>query len=139
MGPLITCGTRALDLLLDGSPARIPPPGRFARRNPCPWTVHPLDPSPWTIRPPDPSPWTVRSPDLSPCDFFLFGRLKRDLRGRTFGQREALEEEVRRVCHRIIQRDEYTQAMENLLKRWRKCVAVHGDYVEKVRADKEIE
>ena len=79
------------------------------------------------------------SPDLSPCDFFLFGRLKRELRGRTFGQREALEEEVRRVCHRIIQRDEYTQAMENLLKRWRKCVAVHGDYVEKVRADNEID
>ena len=71
------------------------------------------------------------SPDLSPCDFFLFGRLKRELRGRTFGQREALEKEVRRVCHRIIQRDEYKQAMESLLKRWRKCVAVHGDYVEK--------
>ena len=79
------------------------------------------------------------SPDLSPCDFFLFGRLKRELRGRTFGQREALEKEVRRVCHRIIQRDEYKQAMESLLKRWRKCVAVHGDYVEKVRADNEIE
>ena len=79
------------------------------------------------------------SPDLSPYDFFLFGRLKRELRGRTFGQREALAKEVRRVCHRIIQRDDYTQAMESLLKRWRKCVAVHGDYVEKVRDDNEIE
>ena len=79
------------------------------------------------------------SPDLSPCDFFLFGRLKKELRGRTFDQRDSLEDEVRRVFHLIIQRDEYTRAMENLLKRWRKCIAVHGDYVEKISADNETE
>ena len=62
-------------------------------------------------------------------------RLKKELRGRTFDQRDSLEDEVRRVCHRIVQRDEYTRAMENLFQCWRKCIAVHGDYVEKISAD----
>ena len=73
------------------------------------------------------------SPDLSPCDFFLFGRLKRELRGHTFHDREELEQEVKRVCQRLINKDEYENAMRNLVKRWRKCVALGGDYVEKLK------
>ena len=72
------------------------------------------------------------SPDLSPCDFFLFGRLKKMIRGRHFEDRQALEKEVRRICYREIQMEEYSKAMEDLIRRWQKCVSVHGDYVEKV-------
>ena len=79
------------------------------------------------------------SPDLSPCDFFLFGRLKRELRGRNFEQRQDLEAEVRHVCHRVIRRDEYAEAMQNLVKRWQKCIAVGGEYVEKMKVENDDE
>lgn len=72
------------------------------------------------------------SPDLSPCDFFLFGLLKRKLRGRQFRSREELEKEVKQICHREIKTDEYEKAMRDLIHRWEKCIAINGDYVEKV-------
>ena len=54
------------------------------------------------------------------------------IRGRRFEDREVLENEVRRICYREIQTEEYSKAMEDLIRRWQKCVSVRGDYVEKV-------
>ena len=54
------------------------------------------------------------------------------IRGRHFEDRQALENEVRRICFREIKMEEYRKAMEDLIRRWQKCVSVRGYYVEKV-------
>lgn len=71
------------------------------------------------------------SPDLAPADFAIFPQLKRHLRGRVYDNRDHLEEEVRRVLFYGISRQCYADAIDGMIKRWEKCVAAGGDYVEK--------
>ncbi len=70
------------------------------------------------------------SPDLSPCDFWLFGRLKKDIRGIHFGSiaavKEAVEEQIA-----LIPSAEYERAMlVSWPKRWRRCLDEQGNYFE---------
>ncbi len=81
----------------------------------------------WT-RLPQPS----YSPDLAPSDFWLFSRLKRNLKGVCFPSladlREAVSDEIAAIpaleyCHAI---------MVSWPKRWRSCLQEHGNYFEGV-------
>ena len=70
------------------------------------------------------------SPDLSPCDFWLFGRLKKDIRGIHFRNlavvKEAVEEQIASIPS-----EEYRHMMVvSWPKRWRKCLAEQGNYFE---------
>ena len=69
------------------------------------------------------------SPDLAPCDFFLFPRLKKVLKGHRF---EATEDIKRNSTKTLlyIPKDEFAKCFQRWQKRWAKCVATEGNYVE---------
>jgi len=69
------------------------------------------------------------SPDLAPCDFFLFPRLKKVLKGHGF---EATEDIKRNSTKTLldIPKEELAKCFQHWQKRWAKCVAAEGNYVE---------
>lgn len=70
------------------------------------------------------------SPDLAPSDFFLFPRLKSDLRGKTF----STDDDVIQAVEDFLQgcdKSWYREGLMMLEKRWTKCIELRGDYVEK--------
>jgi len=69
------------------------------------------------------------SPDRAPCDFFLFPRLKKVLKGHRF---EAMEDIKRNSTKTLldIQKEELEKCFQEGQKRWAKCVAAEGNYVE---------
>ncbi len=69
------------------------------------------------------------SPDLAPCDYFLFPRLKAELRGRKFRGVAELQTAVKQALKSIPQED-YRAALETLPVRWMKCVKNGGQYFE---------
>ena len=69
------------------------------------------------------------SPDLAPCDFFLYPRLKKVLKGHWF---EATEDIKRNSMKTLldIPKEEFAKCFQQWQKRWPKCVAGEGNYVE---------
>lgn len=70
------------------------------------------------------------SPDLAPSDFFLFPRLKMDLRGRKF----STDDDVILAVEDFLEGCDKSWFCEGLMmleKRWTKCIELKGDYVEK--------
>ena len=71
------------------------------------------------------SPYT---PDLAPSNFYLFPKLKTNLRGRNFGSNESVIDAVNEY---LGDQDEDNFEGKNKLKqRWRKCIKMKGDYIE---------
>ena len=71
------------------------------------------------------------SPDLVPSDYYIFPKIKKELRGYYF----ARDDDVMNAVDHFL-RDQngtfYTEGILRLLHyRWTKCVNVGGDYVEK--------
>ena len=75
-------------------------------------------------------PHPPHSPDLAPSDFHLFGPLKRHLAGQRFEDDDDLIEEVtswlRSLDEKFLRDGIYSR-----VQRWKKCLDLHGDYVEK--------
>jgi len=69
------------------------------------------------------------SPDLAPSDFFLFPRLKKVMKGHQF---EATEDIKRNSTKTLldISKEEFAKCSQQWQKRWAKCVAAEGNYVE---------
>ncbi len=69
------------------------------------------------------------SPDLSPYDYFLFPKLKLELKGTKF---DTIDDIMRGVTTKLkgILEAAFAEAMERLLNRANRCIAVHGDYFE---------
>ena len=67
------------------------------------------------------------SPDLAPCDFFLFPRLKRPMKGRRFATIEEIKPESLRELKDIPQ-SAYEKCFEDWKKRWHKCIISKEDY-----------
>lgn len=69
------------------------------------------------------------SPDLAPCDFFLFPKLKRPMKGRRFATIEEIKtaslEELK-----AISKSDYEKCFEDWKKRRHKCIVSEGDYFE---------
>jgi hypothetical protein len=65
------------------------------------------------------------SPDLAPCDFFLFPKLKKVLKGHRF---ETMEDIKRNLTKTLldISKEEFAKCFQ----RWAKCVAAEGNYVD---------
>jgi len=68
------------------------------------------------------------SPDVAPCDFFLFDRVKKPLRGTRFNSRKEMEKS--KMALMVIPTIEFHKCCESWIKRWHKCVAVDGEYFE---------
>ena len=65
------------------------------------------------------------SPDLAPCDFCLFPKL----RGCRYETIEEMKEAVTKVIDTLTQED-FHGALQKLLERYNKGIAVGGDYFE---------
>lgn len=69
------------------------------------------------------------SPDLAPCDFFLFPKLKRPMKGRRFATIEEIKtaslEELK-----AIPKSAYEKCFDDWKNRWHKCIVSEGDYFE---------
>ena len=69
------------------------------------------------------------SPDLAPCDFFLFPRLKRPMKGRRFATIEEIKTESLREL-KDIPKSAYQKCFEDWRKCWHKCIISEGDCFE---------
>jgi len=72
------------------------------------------------------------SPDLASCDFFLFDRLKKSLRGTRFESVEAIIAIKQKSLEALmaIQKIDFQKGFEEWVKRWHKCIKADGDYFE---------
>ena len=74
------------------------------------------------------------SPDLASCDFFLFQKLKKPMKGRRFATIEEIKtaslEELK-----AIQKSAFQKWFEDWKKRWHKSIISKGDYFEGDKID----
>jgi len=69
------------------------------------------------------------SPDLAPCDFFLFPKMKLQLKGRHFDRVEEIQRESQNVLGTLREQD-FQHAFQQWQRRWDRCVAAQEDYFE---------
>ena len=69
------------------------------------------------------------SPELAPCDFWLFPKLKENIRGCRYETNEDMKEAVTKVFNTLTQ-DDFHGAFQKLLEWYNKCIASGGDYFE---------
>ena len=70
------------------------------------------------------------SPDLAPSDFFLFPKLKDYLKGNRYETDEDVKNAVLSWC-RDKTADFFADGIQQVVRRWRRCIERDGDYVEK--------
>ena len=70
------------------------------------------------------------SPDLAPSDFYLFGHLKRFLKGKHFVNIDALRDATEDFFSSCTP-EFFEKAFDDLIRRWKKCIELKGLYVEK--------
>lgn len=75
-------------------------------------------------------PHPAYSPDLAPSDFHLFPNLKKHLGGQKFLTNEEVEAAVN-LYFEDLEESFFKTGMEALESRWKKCIELNGDYVEK--------
>ena len=78
-------------------------------------------------------PWTgvyFTVHNLVPSDCHLFGPPKDALRGRRFTSDEEVEEAVHEWLA-ARPKTFFSEGIQKLLERWNKCIAKHGEYIEK--------
>jgi hypothetical protein len=68
--------------------------------------------------------------NLTPSDCHLFGPLKDALRGRRFTSDEGVKEAVHEWLA-AQPKTFFSEGIQKLLDRWNKCIAKHGEYIEK--------
>ena len=66
------------------------------------------------------------SPDLAPCDFWLFSKLKRPLRGHHFNTIEEIQAESKKAL-KAIPEIEFNKCFDDWKKRWHKWIISGGD------------
>ncbi|UYV76286.1 hypothetical protein LAZ67_13003262 [Cordylochernes scorpioides] len=69
------------------------------------------------------------SPDLAPCDFFLFPKLKRPMKGRRYASLDEIKTASKEELKKIFKND-LLKCFEDWKNRWHKCIISHGDYFE---------
>lgn len=69
------------------------------------------------------------SPDLAPADFFLFPKVKRELKGEYFRNTDAVLEKFNTLVAAITP-DEWRSCFHNWFQRMDKCLAMNGEYFE---------
>ena len=74
------------------------------------------------------------SPDLAPCDFFLFPKLKRPMKGRRYATIEEIKTASLEELNKITKND-FFKCFEDWKKRWQKCIISAGDYFEGDKID----
>ncbi|UYV68230.1 SRM [Cordylochernes scorpioides] len=70
------------------------------------------------------------SPDLPPCDFFLFPKLKRPMKGRRYATLDEIKTASKEELKKIEKKKDFLKCFEDWKNRWHKCIISHGDYFE---------
>ncbi|QQP52895.1 Putative mariner transposase [Caligus rogercresseyi] len=70
------------------------------------------------------------SPDLAPSDYFLFPNLKKWLAGKRFYSNNEIVSQTN-TYFEDLEKSYFLEGIKFLEKRWTKCIALKGDYVEK--------
>ncbi|KAG5320804.1 MOS1T transposase, partial [Pseudoatta argentina] len=68
--------------------------------------------------------------DLAPSDFYLFPKLKESLGGHHFNSNDEMNDFVK-LFFKKQGTDFYKLGLSKLQNRYKKCIQVQGDYVEK--------
>lgn len=76
------------------------------------------------------------SPDLAPCDFWLFPKIKKDLRGKIFTSNEEIINAVNVEIEKL-QKEDFESCFERWIYRLKKCIEINGNYVEKLKKDED--
>jgi histone-lysine N-methyltransferase SETMAR len=76
-------------------------------------------------------PHPAYSPDLAPSDYHLFGPLKKPLRGIHFETVNDLRSAVNKWI-KVTPAEFYAAGLRKLTDRWRKCIDLKGEYIEKI-------
>ncbi|UYV79212.1 hypothetical protein LAZ67_17001536 [Cordylochernes scorpioides] len=74
-------------------------------------------------------PQPPHSPDLAPCDFFLFPKLKRPMKGRRYATLDEIKTASKEELKKIF-KNYFLKCFEDCKNRWHKCIISHGDYFE---------
>ncbi|UYV84344.1 hypothetical protein LAZ67_X001901, partial [Cordylochernes scorpioides] len=74
-------------------------------------------------------PQPTYSPDLAFCDFFLFPKLKRPMKGRRYATLDEIKTASKEGLKKILKND-FLKCFEDWKNRWHKCIISHGDYFE---------
>ncbi|UYV73075.1 hypothetical protein LAZ67_10001747 [Cordylochernes scorpioides] len=69
------------------------------------------------------------SPYLTPCDFFLFPKLKRPMKGRRYATLDEIKTASKEELKKIFKND-FLKCFEDWKNRWHKCIISNGDYFE---------
>ena len=69
------------------------------------------------------------SSDMAPCDFSLFPKIKRTLKGRHFTAIDDIKSASLKEL-KAIPKIEFEKCFEDWKKRWQKCIISNGDYYE---------
>src|SRR5436190_4438061 len=69
------------------------------------------------------------SPDLAPNDFFLYPQAKKELKGRRFPTTIAAIKALEAIL-KVLAKEGFEHVFEEWQRRWKKCVALKGDYLE---------
>lgn len=69
------------------------------------------------------------SPDMAPCDFFLFPKVKRTLKGQRFSTIDEIKAKSQAEL-KAIPKEAFHQCFTNWKLRWHKCIISQGDYFE---------
>jgi len=67
------------------------------------------------------------SPNLAPCDFFLFLKMKLQLKGCRFDRVEEIQRESQND-HGTLREQDFQHVFQQWQWRWDRCVAAQGDY-----------
>ena len=71
------------------------------------------------------------SPDLAQCDFWLFPRIKKHIKGRIFSSNSEVEGALRRVIGDNDE-NEFKEAMQARFRRMKKCIQAKRCYFEQI-------
>ncbi|UYV73674.1 SSRP1 [Cordylochernes scorpioides] len=66
-------------------------------------------------------PGNFKAPDLAPSDYFLFGLLKKELKGKRFDSDEDVQKVVQDFFH-TLPKSTYKEGIYKLPERWRRCI-----------------
>ena len=69
------------------------------------------------------------SPDMSPCDFYVFGPLKKHLKGKRFNSDDELKDAVMDWVSSRPQ-EFWEQGILRLVNQWDCCAQANGEYFE---------
>ncbi|KYN15786.1 hypothetical protein ALC57_11992 [Trachymyrmex cornetzi] len=69
------------------------------------------------------------SSDIAPCDFWLFPKLKKPLKGQRFDDKTTVENNATSVL-KTIPKSEFQDCFEKWKHRWNRVIQSSGDYFE---------